>query len=167
MQSVNVAPVSLWGAQKVRLLCIYSTSCLSGNKRSVSSLTLCEFSRVLLCIYCLRKLSSSVSGGHVSSDERAREHMQYAVESITQCPKNLQEMRDGKCFTMVYSEQLIKKTKCSITLLFVVFLYFSLNIKADGGASSVWLQTVTPLIYLVFIIGCCRVQLSSFEAGLL
>lgn len=76
-------------------------------------------------------------------------------------------MRDGKCFTMVYSEQLIKKTKCSITLLFVVFLYFSLNIKADGGASSVWLQTVTPLIYLVFIIGCCRVQLSSFEAGLL
>lgn len=111
MQSVNVAPVSLWGAQKVRLLCIYSTSCLSGNKRSVSSLTLCEFSRVLLCIYCLRKLSSSVSGGHVSSDERAGEHMQYAVESITQCPKNLQEMRDGKCFTMVYSEQLIKKNK--------------------------------------------------------
>lgn len=78
-------------------------------------------------------------------------------------------MRDGKCFTMVYSEQLIKKkqkTKCSITLLFVVFLYFSLNIKADGGASSVWLQTVT-LIYLVFMIGCRRVQLSSFEAGLL
>lgn len=52
-------------------------------------------------------------------------------------------MRDGKCFTMVYSEQLIKKTKCSITLFFVVFLYFSLNIKADGGASSVWLQTVS------------------------
>lgn len=49
----------------------------------------------------------------------------------------------------------------------LVFLYFSLNIKADGGASSVWLQTVTPLIYLVFMIGCCRVQLSSFEAGLL
>lgn len=80
-------------------------------------------------------------------------------------------MRDGKCFTMVYSEQLIKKQKtnpkCSITLLFVVFLYFSLNIKADGGASSVWLQTVTPLIYLVFMIGCRRVQLGSFEAGLL
>lgn len=74
MQSVNVAPVSLWGAQKVRLLCIYSTSCLSGSKRSVSSLSLCEFSRVLLCICRLCKLSSSVSGGHVSSDERAGEH---------------------------------------------------------------------------------------------
>lgn len=98
------------------------------------------------------------SSAQWQSDQRAGEHdrTKCAVESGTGCPKSLQ-VRDPKCFTMVYSKQVIKKNvkvrSCLLFfLIFVEILTFELtvNMAIDPPGTSIWLQTSAPLISLVF-----------------
>lgn len=132
----NICPAALCRALNlVMLLCIYLTSCLRQWEQKRSALPV----QVLHPLHLLPLTFQGIryvhqpgrwrTAAYSSSQIRGLENMtaaitnkwtKCAVESGTGCPKSLQ-VRDPKCFTMVYSKQLIKKIVklCSCSLFFL------------------------------------------------
>lgn len=113
-------PAALWEApQKVRLSCIYLTSCLLQQEQGggFAPVWVLTPSAIYACfrIYSLNMGQVFAltmirwANAQWQLDQRGGE-VKCAVESGTGCPKSLL-MRDPKCFTMMYSEQLIKMFK--------------------------------------------------------
>lgn len=119
----------------------------------------------ILCICRLRTMSSMSSGQVLLRSEgwRTRQQRRWwtkcAVESGTQCPKSLQEMRDLKCFTVVYSEQLIKKKVQE----FYCSLFFFQQMTANSLSFDFFSFYETLLPHSFWLVWCGS---SSVETGL-
>lgn len=151
----NICPAALWRALNlVMLLWIYLTSCLWQWEQKRSALPV----QVLHPLHLLPLIFQGIRYVHQpgislfvpvtcrwrraaysSSQIRGLENMtavitdkwtKCAVESVTGCPKSLQ-VRDPKCFSMVYSKQLIKKKLWNYVLVhcFSYFLFFQVDCK--------------------------------------
>lgn len=144
------AATAMWGTLNlVILLCIYSTSCswqwaqksLASSVPSAS--TSFQLYRVVSLSTNLYLLLSQVDEEQRTAAVRSegwRMWQQWwwakCAESSTGCPKSLQ-VRDPKCFTMVYSKQLIKE---------ILKLFLFTVLLLSGLSCWLWIRRQTHLV---------------------
>lgn len=127
-------------------LCTFSTLCIH-FLFNISGFSVTSTNQIFfLFIPVTGRMKSRVQR---KSDQRAGEHdsrgrwTECAVEYGTGCPKSLQVR---KCFTMVYSKQLIKNCE---TIFLVCCFSFKLAVNnqvMDPPGSSIWLRSASPLM---------------------